>query len=119
MDQMGLTHVKDVMVGTPTMKGISGTHWICVWLTKTGGERKRLCVAIELLPDPKLLFLDEPTSGLDSVSALNLVVMLKKLAKNGCTVICTIHQPQVSVPHVFVTTQNFSCGADFLLVTDL
>lgn len=81
---MGLTHTKDTLVGSPLVKGISG------------GERKRLCVAMELIMSPKLLFLDEPTSGLDSVAALILVTRLKELTDAGkCTVVCTIHQPQV------------------------
>lgn len=84
MDKMGIAHARDTLVGSPLKKGISG------------GERKRLCVAMELLPRPKLLFLDEPTTGLDSVSALSLCKRLKFLTDSGdCTVICTIHQPQV------------------------
>ena len=82
--QVGLSHVRDVIVGSPLNKGISG------------GERKRLCVAMELITRPLLLFLDEPTSGLDSVTALSLCSLLKRLARSkACTVVCTIHQPQV------------------------
>lgn len=66
---MGLMHVRSVIVGDPLNKGISG------------GERKRLCVAIELITEPQLLFLDEPTSGLDSVTALGLVITLKQLSQ--------------------------------------
>ncbi|PNG99409.1 ABC transporter G family member 6 [Tetrabaena socialis] len=81
MEQVGLTHVSAVIVGSPLRKGISG------------GERKRLCVAMELLTKPLLLFLDEPTSGLDSVTALSLCKLLKRLATGRtCTVVCTIHQ---------------------------
>lgn len=84
MQDMNLKHVSDVIVGTPLKKGISG------------GERKRLCVAMELLTKPLLLFLDEPTSGLDSVAAMALCQKLKDLCDAGtCTVVCTIHQPQV------------------------
>jgi ATP-binding cassette subfamily G (WHITE) protein 2 len=64
-------------------------------LTKgiSGGERKRLCVAMELMTKPKLLFLDEPTSGLDSTTALSLMHTMKNLCESGqCTVVCTIHQ---------------------------
>ncbi|CAF4528154.1 unnamed protein product, partial [Rotaria magnacalcarata] len=61
MADLGLSHVHNVIVGTPLKKGISG------------GERKRVCVGMQLLNRPQLLFLDEPTSGLDSVTALDLL----------------------------------------------
>ncbi|NP_001243922.1 scarlet [Bombyx mori] len=61
--------------------------------TLSGGERKRLAFATELLTDPGLLFCDEPTTGLDSSSALKLVSLLRASAAQGKTVICTIHQP--------------------------
>ncbi|GLC55425.1 hypothetical protein PLESTB_000985900 [Pleodorina starrii] len=88
--QVGLTHVGGVIVGSPMKKGISG------------GERKRLCVAMELLTKPSLLFLDEPTSGLDSVTALSLCKLLRRLATSRtCTVVCTIHQPQAKIFNLF------------------
>jgi ATP-binding cassette subfamily G (WHITE) protein 1 len=68
-------------VGGPTLKGISG------------GEKKRVCVAIEMVSEPALIMLDEPTSGLDSNKAARLLSILKKLAGSGRTVIFTIHQP--------------------------
>ncbi len=90
MEQMGLTKVQDVIVGSPLKKGVSG------------GERKRLCVAMELLTKPMLLFLDEPTSGLDSVTALSLCRKLRELADaKVCTVACTIHQPQAKIFKLF------------------
>mmetsp|Transcript_14357 Transcript_14357/g.15010 ORF Transcript_14357/g.15010 Transcript_14357/m.15010 type:complete len:631 (-) Transcript_14357:213-2105(-) len=68
----------------------------------SGGERKRLCIAIELLSRPKLLFLDEPTSGLDSSTSLSICRALKHLALSGeCTVVCTIHQPQQKIFELF------------------
>ena len=86
MKLMGIEYTRDVIVGDSRNKGISG------------GERKRLCVAMELLPKPMLLFLDEPTSGLDSTTALNLMSALKDLSARGeCTIICTIHQPQTKI----------------------
>ena len=79
--KVGLDHCKNTQVGSALKKGISG------------GERKRLCVAIELLMKPRLLFLDEPTSGLDGVTALTLCRILRDLAHTeNCTVVCTIHQ---------------------------
>ena len=68
MNDLGLSHVHNVIVGTPLKKGISG------------GERKRVCVGMQLLNRPQLLFLDEPTSGLDSVTALDLLKTLHALA---------------------------------------
>lgn len=88
--KVGLDHVRHVIIGSPMKKGVSG------------GERKRVCVAMELLTHPRLLFLDEPTSGLDSVTALSLTEILKKLADSGeCTVVCTIHQPQTKIFELF------------------
>lgn len=81
---VGVAYCKDFIIGDTRNKGISG------------GERKRVCVAMEFLTRPKLLFLDEPTSGLDSTTSLSLMSTLKGLADKGeCTIVCTIHQPQV------------------------
>lgn len=80
---VGLVHVRDVMVGSQTHQGISG------------GQRKRVSIALALLSAPPLLILDEPTAGLDSVTAMNLMEELKELATNhGTTILCVIHQPQ-------------------------
>eukprot|EP01038_Epipyxis_sp_PR26KG_P012159 gene12159-16282_t len=87
---MGLYHRRNVVVGDSRNKGISG------------GERKRLCIAIELLTQPRLLFLDEPTSGLDSDTAYDLIKTLRDLSENdNTTIICTIHQPQRKVFELF------------------
>lgn len=64
----------------------------------SGGERRRLASASELISNPYLIFLDEPTSGLDGASALNVMTILRKLAhEEGRTIICTIHQPRASL----------------------
>lgn len=64
-------------------------------LTKnlSGGERKRLSIAVELVSDPSILFLDEPTTGLDSSASYKIVKLLSELAKSGKSVICSIHAP--------------------------
>src|SRR5262249_46598705 len=54
-------------------------------------------VALALLTKPRFVILDEPTAGLDSVTAMNLVDTLKDLARNGCTILCVIHQPQKAI----------------------
>ena len=64
----------------------------------SGGQRRRLSLAIAMIKAPQVLFLDEPTSGLDAVSAAKVVASLKLLAqKNNIMVICTIHQPSTTV----------------------
>nr|XP_034180098.1 ATP-binding cassette sub-family G member 4-like isoform X1 [Osmia lignaria]XP_034180107.1 ATP-binding cassette sub-family G member 4-like isoform X1 [Osmia lignaria]XP_034180116.1 ATP-binding cassette sub-family G member 4-like isoform X1 [Osmia lignaria] len=78
----------------------------------SGGERKRLAIALELINCPPILFLDEPTSGLDSVTSKYCITLLKQLAKSGQTVICSIHQPSASllnmVDHLYVIADG-SC----------
>jgi ABC-type multidrug transport system ATPase subunit len=79
----------DTMIGNELIKGISG------------GEKKRVSIGVELITQPSILFLDEPTSGLDSYAAYNIINTLKDLARLGCTVISTIHQPSSEVFHLF------------------
>lgn len=62
----------------------------------SGGEKKRLAFATELLTHPSILFCDEPTTGLDSHNAQKLILTLQRLARSQNTAImCTIHQPSV------------------------
>eukprot|EP01113_Clastostelium_recurvatum_P040181 TRINITY_DN6221_c1_g3_i1.p1 TRINITY_DN6221_c1_g3~~TRINITY_DN6221_c1_g3_i1.p1 ORF type:complete len:685 (-),score=161.23 TRINITY_DN6221_c1_g3_i1:74-2128(-) len=90
LEQLGISHCRDTIIGDTIRRGVSG------------GERKRVCVAIELLMNPSVLLLDEPTSGLDSSSSLSLCKTLSDLAATGsCTVITTIHQPQSKIFELF------------------
>lgn len=83
--QLGLEGTEDVLIGSPAKKGISG------------GQRKRVNLAMELLTDPSVLFLDEPTSGLSSEDALMVMEVLRTLADGGKTILLTIHQPSLEV----------------------
>lgn len=80
----------DVLVGGHEVKGISG------------GEKKRVSIAYELISDPQVVFLDEPTSGLDSLTAYVIVWYMKRLALDrNKTVAMTIHQPSSEIFELF------------------
>lgn len=89
--RLGLTAVQDSLIGSPLgpRRGISG------------GERKRVAVAVELVARPSVLLLDEPTSGLDSSTALQLIITLKELAALGHAIAVVIHQPRTSIFDLF------------------
>uniref|UniRef100_A0A0K0FQU8 ATP-binding cassette sub-family G member 2 (inferred by orthology to a human protein) n=1 Tax=Strongyloides venezuelensis TaxID=75913 RepID=A0A0K0FQU8_STRVS len=91
LDELGLTKCAKNIIGWPhKQKGISG------------GERKRLAFASEIITSPPLLFCDEPTSGLDSFLAQQVIQVLKKLAsKKKMTIVVTIHQPSSQVFEMF------------------
>ncbi|KAI9159291.1 hypothetical protein H9P43_008631 [Blastocladiella emersonii ATCC 22665] len=85
---LGLDKCKDSLIGTATMKGISG------------GEKKRVTMAMELITNPPIAWLDESTSGLDAFTAVSVVRLLKDLAASGRTVVATLHQPSSEIFHL-------------------
>ncbi|KAI4319268.1 hypothetical protein MLD38_032890 [Melastoma candidum] len=87
--EMGLQDCADTVIGNWHLRGISG------------GEKRRVSIAVEILMRPQLLFLDEPTSGLDSASAFFVTQTLRGLSRDGRTVIASIHQPSSEVFELF------------------
>ncbi|KAJ9708355.1 hypothetical protein PVL29_000412 [Vitis rotundifolia] len=83
--KLGLVSCADSNVGDAKVRGISG------------GEKKRLSLACELIASPSVIFADEPTTGLDAFQAEKVMETLQQLAQDGHTVICSIHQPRSSV----------------------
>ncbi|XP_017466229.1 PREDICTED: ATP-binding cassette sub-family G member 1 [Rhagoletis zephyria] len=67
----------------------------------SGGQKKRLSIALELIDNPAVLFLDEPTTGLDSSASSDTIQLLQTLANEGRTIVCTIHQPSSHVYRLF------------------
>ena len=85
LKSLGLYEVKKMKVGSPLDKKISG------------GQRKRLNIALELIREPTVLFLDEPTSGLSSRDSENILDLLKELSLKGKLVFVVIHQPSSDI----------------------
>lgn len=87
--EMGLQDCADRQIGNWQLRGISG------------GEKKRLSIALEILIRPRIMFLDEPTSGLDSAAAFFVIQAIKNVARDGRTVISSVHQPSSEVFALF------------------
>ncbi|MFP4489060.1 MAG: ATP-binding cassette domain-containing protein [Bacteroidales bacterium] len=86
---LGLYDKKDLKVGSPLKKVISG------------GQRKRLNIALELIREPSILFLDEPTSGLSSRDSENVMDLLRELTFKGKLIFSVIHQPSSEIFKMF------------------
>jgi len=85
LKDLGIPDKIDTVIGSPEKKTLSG------------GQRKRVNIALELITDTPVLFLDEPTSGLSSYDAESVIDLLKNLSKTGKTILTTIHQPSLRV----------------------
>jgi ABC-type multidrug transport system ATPase subunit len=86
---LGLFEIKDIKVGSPLNKKISG------------GQRKRLNIALELIREPSVLFVDEPTSGLSSRDSENVMDLLKELSLQMKLIFVVIHQPSSDIFKMF------------------
>jgi len=89
LKELGLFEIRDIAVGNPLNKKISG------------GQRKRLNIALELIREPLVLFVDEPTSGLSSKDSENVMQLLKHLSQTGKIIFVVIHQPASEIYKLF------------------
>lgn len=90
LEAFGIQNQTNTLVGTPIRKGISG------------GQKRRVSVASQLITCPKILFLDEPTSGLDSTASYEVMSYAKELARsNNILIIASIHQPSTTTFQLF------------------
>ncbi|KAF5735414.1 ABC transporter G family member 25 [Tripterygium wilfordii] len=96
--ELGLGKCENTIIGNTFLRGVSG------------GERKRVNIAHEMLINPSLLILDEPTSGLDSTAAYRLVLTLGSLAQKGKTIVTSMHQPSSRVYQMFDSVLVLSEG---------
>uniref|UniRef100_A0A8C8RL22 ATP binding cassette subfamily G member 5 n=1 Tax=Pelusios castaneus TaxID=367368 RepID=A0A8C8RL22_9SAUR len=98
MAELSLSHIATNVIGNHVFMGISG------------GERRRVSIAAQLLQDPKVMLLDEPTTGLDCMTANQIVLLLSELARKDRIVIITIHQPRSELFRLFDKIAIMSFG---------
>lgn len=89
LEDLDLLKIRDLAVGSPIRKTISG------------GQRKRLNIALELIREPAILYLDEPTSGLSSSDSEKVIILLKEQTHRGRLVVVNIHQPSSEIYKLF------------------
>ncbi|NXW83715.1 ABCG5 protein, partial [Alopecoenas beccarii] len=111
MAELSLSHIADKIIGSRIFAGISG------------GEKRRVSIAAQLLQNPKVMLLDEPTTGLDCLTANQIVSLLTELAHRGRIVIITIHQPRSELFRLFdkIAIMSFGemvfCGSPMEMIT--
>ncbi|KAF1619971.1 ATP-binding cassette sub-family G member 5, partial [Eudyptes chrysolophus] len=111
MAELSLSYIADKIIGSRIFVGISG------------GERRRVSIAAQLLQDPKVMLLDEPTTGLDCLTANQIVSLLSELAHRSRIVVMTIHQPRSELFRLFdkIAIMSFGemvfCGNPMEMIT--
>lgn len=97
--ELRLRQCANTRVGNDYVRGVSG------------GERRRVSIAVQLLWNPGILILDEPTSGLDSFTAHNLVITLSRLARGNRLILLSVHQPRSDIFQLFDLVVLLSSGS--------
>ena len=85
IEVLGLQKCRKSVIGDQEIRGVSG------------GQRKRVSIAVELVGNPSICFLDEPTSGLDSTTSIELIETLKGMTAAGMSIVTVIHQPRYEI----------------------
>ena len=98
LEKLKISNVAENLIGNEYIKGLSG------------GEKKRLCIGMEMVSDSPVLILDEPTSGLDSHTAKLVIALLKASANEGKTILMTIHQPSEDIYEMIDTLILMASG---------
>lgn len=106
LKMLGLYEVRNLRVGSPLDKKISG------------GQRKRLNIALSLIREPSILLLDEPTSGLSSRDSENVMEMLKELTLRGRLIYVVIHQPSSDIFKMFDSVVVLDTGGYLIYYGD-
>ncbi|XP_042515074.1 ABC transporter G family member 37-like isoform X3 [Macadamia integrifolia] len=107
LETIELDEIKDTLVGSPGISGLSIE------------QRKRLTFAVELVANPSIMFIDEPTTGLDARTAAIVMRVVKNVVNTGRTVVCTIHQPSVSIFESFDELVLIKKGGQIIYFGDL
>jgi len=89
LKQIGMMERKHARIGTEESRSLSG------------GEQRRVSIAVELVADLNILFLDEPTSGLDSTTARHLCELMRDICREGKIVVASVHQPSSQIASLF------------------
>jgi len=89
LDILDLTSAQDLIIGNDAIPGLSPA------------QSKRTNIGVELVANPSILFLDEPTTGLDSKNSMTVMKVVKRIARCGRAIICTIHQPSAELFFLF------------------
>ncbi|EME43270.1 ABC transporter-like protein [Dothistroma septosporum NZE10] len=99
IESFGLSDQRQTLIGSPLRKGISG------------GQKRRVSVATQLITGPSVLYLDEPTSGLDSTASYEVMSFISQLARrNNLIIIASIHQPSTKTLDLFSKVMLLSKG---------
>ncbi|MEW5317656.1 MAG: hypothetical protein WDW38_008938 [Sanguina aurantia] len=102
---MGLSRARGTKIGsaahTGFHEGLRAWGLLEFYKGVSGGQKRRVAIASELIMHPTLLFLDEPTSGLDSAAAFHVMAAVRSLAEKGRTIVTVIHQPASEVYELF------------------